>query len=75
MVDRITGEEVRLSAEDFDDLCRVHLFDWLEQVPRSQHWNYRRGAYRRMAERLCPSAQEKYDRVYAQEKTGIGTSL
>ena len=21
--------------EDFDDLCRVHLYDWLEQVPRS----------------------------------------
>src|SRR5581483_11291454 len=33
--DRITGEPVRLGREDFDDLARVHLFDWLEQVPRS----------------------------------------
>src|SRR5262249_14710478 len=41
--DRITGEETTLSREDFDDLCRIHLFDWLEQVPRSRHgWGYRR---------------------------------
>src|SRR3954468_16887260 len=33
--DRITGEAVDLTREDFDDLCRVHLFDWLEQAPRS----------------------------------------
>ena len=50
--DRITGEEVQLSQHDFDDLCRVHLFDWLEQVPRSRNWDYRRAAYRKMAERL-----------------------
>src|SRR5579862_2201768 len=42
VLDRITGEEVSLSQKDFDDLCRVHLFDWLEQVPRSREWNYRR---------------------------------
>jgi len=35
-------------------LCRVHLFDWLEQVPRSRlGWGYRRAAYRQMAERLA----------------------
>ena len=35
-VDRITHEPVELSRADFDDLCRVHLYDWLEQVPRSR---------------------------------------
>ena len=30
-IDRITGEAVELSRADFDDLCRVHLYDWLEQ--------------------------------------------
>src|SRR5579884_1328802 len=35
VVDRLSGAEVELSAADFDDLCRVHLYDWLEQVPRS----------------------------------------
>src|SRR5262245_12015603 len=66
--DRITGEEMRLSREDFDDLCRVHLFDWLEQVPRSRHgWGYRRAAYRAMAERLGGAAQATYDRVFAAE--------
>ncbi len=67
-VDRITGEEVRLSRADFDDLCRVHLYDWLEQVPRSRWgWGYRRPAYRRMADRLDDVARTTYERVFAQE--------
>jgi hypothetical protein len=66
--DRISGEEVRLSRGDFDDLCRVHLSDWLEQVPRSRlGWGYRRAAYRRMAERLGGAGREAYDRVFARE--------
>ena len=66
--DRISGEEVRLSRGDFDDLCRVHLSDWLEQVARSSHgWDYRRAAYRRLAERLGPAACAAYDDVFRQE--------
>jgi hypothetical protein len=68
IIDRITGEEVLLSRQDYDDLCRVHLFDWLEQVPRSREWDYRRAAYRRMARRLGGPAEETYERVFAQEK-------
>jgi hypothetical protein len=67
IVDRITGLEVRLARNDYDDLCRVHLFDWLEQVPRSREWNYRRAAYRKMAERLGGPAVENYERVFALE--------
>jgi hypothetical protein len=67
LLDRLTGEEVSLSRADFDDLCRVHLYDWLEQVPRSREWGYRRDAYRRMAERLGDAAREAFDRVYAAE--------
>jgi len=66
-----TQEEVTLSRADFDDLCRVHLFDWLEQVPRSDPgWGHRRAALRRMAERLGGAALETYDRVFAAERTG-----
>lgn len=65
--DRLTGEEVRLSRKDFDDLCRIHLYDWLEQVPRSQIWNHRRTAYRQIAERLGTPAMETYDEVFAGE--------
>jgi hypothetical protein len=68
--DRITGAEVPLSQPDFEDLCRVHLFDWLEQVPRSREWDYRRAAYRRMAERLGRSALDSYDLVFAQATAG-----
>jgi hypothetical protein len=71
--DRITGEQVELSPEDFDDLCRVHLCDWLEQLPRTRQWDYRRPAYRRMAERLGGAAQEAYDRVFAAESAPAGT--
>jgi hypothetical protein len=68
IVDRLSGETVVLSRHDFDDLCCVHLYDWLEQVPRSRlGWGYRRAAYRRMAERLGPVAQQAYERVFAQD--------
>lgn len=67
IVDRITGAPVELAQRDFDDLCRVHLFDWLEQVPRSQEWDYRRPAYRRMAERLGTTAEAAYERVFSHE--------
>src|SRR5262249_6827975 len=68
ITDRITGATIQLSRQVLDDLCRVHLYDWLEQAPRSQYgWGYRRAAYRRMAERLGPIAVSAYDRVFAEE--------
>jgi hypothetical protein len=72
LLDRITGKDVQISGRDFDDLVRVHLLDWLEQVPRSREWDYRRSAYRRMAERWGGPAVENYERVFAQEKRGAG---
>jgi Domain of unknown function (DUF6817) len=69
-VDRFTGKEVDLSDDDFSDLCRVHLYDWLEQVPRSQKWDYRRASYRHMAERLGGSALAAYQRVFAEAPAG-----
>jgi hypothetical protein len=70
IVDRLTGDAVELSAADLDDLGRVHLYDWLEQVPRSRRWDYRRRAYRLLAERLGPAARAAYDRVFAGEGAG-----
>jgi hypothetical protein len=63
IADRITGETVAMSTLDFDDLCRVHLFDWLEQAPRSSMPDYRRAEYRAMADRLGGPALEEYERV------------
>jgi hypothetical protein len=72
ITDRERGEEVLLSREDLDDLCRVHLYDWLEQVPRSTYgWGHRRSAYRRMAERLGEPALSLYDRVFAAEPAEV----
>jgi Domain of unknown function (DUF6817) len=67
IVDRLTGEEVHLNQADFDDLCRVHLYDFLEQVARAQRWDYRRSAYRRMAERLGADATGAYDMVFKRQ--------
>ncbi len=68
--DRLTDEVVELSPGDFDDLARVHLCDWLEQVARSQKWDYRRAGYRQLAQRLQGVAEESYQRVFAEETAG-----
>jgi len=67
IIDRFTGEEFELPRDEFDDLCRVHLCDWLEQAPRSKEWNYRREAYRRMADRLGGTALGAYREVFSHE--------
>lgn len=67
IVNRITGEKYLLSQRDFDDLTMVHVCDWLEQVPRSQDWNYRRAAYQAMAEYLGGIAEEECAKVYGLE--------
>jgi hypothetical protein len=67
VANRISGEMIDLDAQDFHDLCVVHLCDWLEQVPRSKQCDYRRDAYRGLAERLGGVAKESYERVFAAE--------
>lgn len=64
---RVTGETFVLSKTEYEDLLLLHLCDWLEQVERAQLWDYRRTAYRQMAERLGGVAMENYDRVFAEE--------
>jgi hypothetical protein len=62
---RENGEMMPLTRRELDDLCCVHLFDWLEQAPRSRFgWDYRRQAYRQMAERLGGRALQAYDQVF-----------
>lgn len=68
--DRFGGQEVEISEIDFQDLCTIHLCDWLEQVPRSKKWNYRKEAYARLAERLGGTAKESFNRVYALQGSG-----
>ena len=63
--DRLSGEDVDLSDEDFEDLCRIHLCDWLEQVGRCGLWDYRRDAYADIAARLGGVAQRSFDDVFA----------
>jgi hypothetical protein len=71
---RESGETMSLTRGEYDDLCRVHLYDWLEQAPRSRFgWNYRLDSYRQMAERLGPVAVETLDRVYSQAPTPAAT--
>ena len=64
---RETGEPIELSRQDYDDLVYLRLCDWLEQVARSNRWDYRRDAIRKMAQRLGGIADESYQRVYAHE--------
>jgi len=66
---RETGEPIELSRPDYDDLVRLRLCDWLEQVARSNRWDYRRDAIRLMAQRLGGMAEESYRQVYSAEPT------
>jgi hypothetical protein len=71
---RESGEMMPLTRLELDDLCCVHLFDWLEQAPRSNFgWDYRRRAYRQMAERLGGRALQAYDQVFAKAPTAAAT--
>ena len=67
--DRFTDETVELTPDEFRELCTIQLCDWLEQVPRSKVWVYRRKGYRQMANRLGGIALESYERVFSQEGT------
>ena len=67
MGDRLTQHTVDLSTEDYGDLVAIQVFDWLEQVGRSEWWHYRREAYRAMAEQLGDRVTAEYDRVFTQE--------
>lgn len=69
---RETGETIELSREDYDDLVQVQLCDWLEQVPRSKRWDYRREGIRRMAQRMGGVGLESYERVYALAPAAAG---
>lgn len=66
LTDRFSGERLELSPEDFDDLGRIHLCDWLEQVGRSQDWDYRRNVYQYLARRLGGPALAAYQAVYGE---------
>jgi uncharacterized protein DUF6817 len=71
---RDSGESMSLTRREFDDLCCVHLLDWLEQAPRSRFgWDYRRQAYRQMAERIGGRALAAYDQVFARAPTSAAT--
>jgi hypothetical protein len=72
VLDRITKQEVEMSLEDLEDLGRIHFYDFMEQLPRSQEWWYRRPGYRTLAERLGQTALETWKGVYAQEPVTAG---
>jgi hypothetical protein len=65
---RVTGEVLELSAIDFEDLCRVHLADWLEQFEHSSQQDYRREAYWNLARRLGGVALAACEKTYAKER-------
>ena len=65
VLDRFTSELMDVSDENFNLLCTLHLCDWLEQVGRSGAWDYRRTAFRNLAEREGGIGKQRYDTVFA----------
>jgi len=66
--DRDGNQPIALTIDQLRDLATVHLFDWLEQVERSEFgWDYRRDAYREMAQLLGSEVETLYDEVFSRE--------
>ena len=66
--DRAGSPPISLTVDQLRDLATVHLFDWLEQVERSEFgWGYRRAAYREMATLVGRNAEALYATVFARE--------
>ena len=65
VVDRLTGAAIELTAEEFTDLSRIQLADWLEHVGSFQDsWDYGGHAYRAMAEHVGGQAPATYEEVF-----------
>ena len=68
VVNRFTGAPVELTDQEFVDLSRIQLADWLEQVERfPDNWDYRRQVYRIIAERFGGRASATYEEVFSRE--------
>lgn len=67
IVDRLSGENLDLSNQEFEDLMRLHLCDHLEQVSRSSTWEYRREEIRIMGKRIGGAALASYQSTFARE--------
>jgi len=67
LTNRVTGELMPLDEGEFNDLCRLHLCDWIEQAPRTEIPNYREAAFRAIAKRLGGVALEAYERQFGRE--------
>jgi hypothetical protein len=65
MTSRLTGERIELDHAELHDLLRVHLVDRLEQIPRSKAFEWRKDAFREMANRLGLEARAEFERVYS----------
>ncbi|NKB70814.1 MAG: hypothetical protein GKR89_27400 [Candidatus Latescibacteria bacterium] len=66
ITDRLTGGPIAMNQENFDDLVRIHLCDWLEQVARWGQWDYRRETFENMAQRLGGVALDSFNQIFAQ---------
>ena len=67
IADRLSGEHLDLSNEEFEDLMRLYLCDFLEQVERSDAWDYRRRELGVIGGRLGGVALDSYNSTIARE--------
>jgi hypothetical protein len=63
--DRLAGGEITLTKPECSGLLAVHLADWLEQLPRCDDPECRKGAYRKIATCVGGRAKEDLRLAYA----------
>jgi len=65
--DRFTDGDVSLSRAEFEDLMQLHLCDFLEQVERTNEWDYARKEIGIISKRIGGAAREAYEATFARE--------
>lgn len=65
--DRFTNGYVSLSRAEFEDLMQLHLCDFLEQVERTNEWDYAREAMGILSARIGAAARKAYEATFARE--------
>ena len=64
---RESGDAIEVDRKTFDALSTLHLCDWLEQVERSDRWDFQREKFYGIAKRLGGIPEASYDEVFSRE--------
>ena len=70
--DQLAGGKLRISADDFEDLCLIHLAEWTEKRARCPEAALDPAFYRRLAARIGGRAAEVFEAAGLSPENHVG---